>query len=99
MSPVEKRVAMKSLKKKGFEEDVSKEHIWYYHKFQGKETGIKTCVSHTKKIKDISGDLLTAMKNQLKLDTSEQVVDFLKCPMSRKDYLRVLEDKGFLSFS
>jgi len=50
---VDRKVAMKSLSKKGFHKKTDDDHIYYHHEYEGKETGVKTYFSHSKKEKDI----------------------------------------------
>ena len=61
-----------------------------YH--QGKKTGIRTELSHGRKI--VGGGLLGAIKRQLRLDSTEQLVDFIRCPMEYDDYIAHLQGKG-----
>ena len=76
----------RNLPKKGFRKEKSERHIYFYHEFEGKETGISTHISHSRKLKDISGDLLTCMRKQLRLNSNRQVVNLVNCPMDKKAY-------------
>jgi hypothetical protein len=93
---VDRRVAEESLQKKGFRGDRSKDHVHYYHQLDGRETGIKTWVSHSSKYKDIGPDNLKSMSRQLKLETTKQVEDLLKCPMTAEEYIAFLRGKNLL---
>ncbi len=93
---VDKRLAMKSLSKKGFKRDETGDHIYFLHQRDGKETGIKTYVSHSPKQKDISGDLLHSMKRQLRLQTTQEARDLLDCAMGAETYVNLLVDRGHL---
>ena len=88
--PIETRKFTQNLLKKGF---IEKEghHRYFFHIHDGKETGIKTKVSHTRKMKDISNDLISQIKKQLKLNNNSQVKDLANCPMSEKDYIDFLQ--------
>lgn len=84
-----------SLLRKGFARG-DKHHTYFHHKFQGRATGVYTYLSHTKKLRDITKDLLTAIRKQLKLDTNAQVADLANCPMDADQYNSILREKGLL---
>jgi hypothetical protein len=96
MSKVDRALAEKSLAGKGFERRESGDHIFYHHLYQGMESGIKTWVSHSKSYKDIGPGNVTSMKNQLKLDTLQQIKGLLTCPMTASEYNDILRQKGLL---
>ena len=83
----------KNLPKKGFRRDKSGHHIYFYHEYEGKETGAYTLISHSAKLKDMSGDLLLRMRKQLRLDTSREAVDLMKCPLDGEGFNRILVEK------
>jgi len=94
---VERRLAERSLKKKGFVKEKGKDHhIYYYHEYDGKRTGAYTFFSHTAKIKTIGSDLLKKMSRELYLDSIEETASLLACPMDGETYRRLLSDKGLL---
>ena len=86
----------KNLPRKGFYQKRSGDHIYFYHTYKGRETGIKTKLSHSKKVKDIADDLLTKMRKQLWLDINKQFVELVECPMSKAEYNSFLNQKGKL---
>lgn len=90
---IEKRDVESSLPKKGFERDDS-HHIYFKHRYQGKYTGAYTYVSHG--MKSIGDSIIKQMKNQLRLDSSRQVLDLVNCPISSDDYNQILRTKGQL---
>lgn len=90
---IEKRDVEASLPKKGFERDDS-HHIYFNHRYQGKYTGAYTYVSHG--MKSIGDSIIKQMKNQLRLNSSHQVVDLVKCPISSDQYVEILKSKGQL---
>lgn len=94
---VARRDVGSNLPKKGFRKNKSGDHIYFYHEWNGRETGAYTKISHTKKMKDIGGGLLTAMKLQLKLEANKQVVDLVTCPMSKEEYLEWLVEQRVFS--
>ena len=79
---VDRKQAEKSLKGKGFQRDKKGDHIFFYHYFEGVETGIKTYVSHSKKYRDIGPDNLESMRRQLRLESRNSLIQLLECPMS-----------------
>ena len=76
--------------------DKSRHHIYFIHEYNGNKTGVATFISHSKKLKDISGSLLNSIKSQLMLNSIKDTVDFLNCPMDEKAYNKILFEKGFL---
>ena len=83
----------KNLPKKGFRKERASHHIYFHHEYKGIETGVKTYISHSAKQKDIAGDLLTSMKKQLKLNSTKEAVELIKCPMDKEKYEKILIDK------
>lgn len=94
---VDRSVIEKNLKKKGFRKEKSGHHIYFYHEFNGQETGVYTKLSHSAKLKDISGDLLLSMRKQLRLETNKDAVDLFNCPMDKDKYNRVLIKNNIFS--
>lgn len=84
-----------SLLRKGFVLD-NRHHRYFLHKVDGRETGVKTKVSHGKKYKRLDESLQAVMKRQLKLDTSAEFRDLVECPMSADYYLAKLRAKGII---
>ena len=80
----------KNLPQKGFKKKNSGHHIYFHHEYNGIETGIKTYISHSVKQRDISGDLLSSMRKQLRLDNIKETVALIKCPMDKKEYEKIL---------
>lgn len=93
---VDRTKAERSLNKKGFCKNKSGDHIYYHHEFNGQRTGVSTKVSHTKKLKDISGDLLLCMRKQLCLDTNMQAINLLNCSMGKDEFNTIMKEKGIL---
>jgi len=93
---VSRNTAERSLTAKGFRREEDRDHRFYYLVIDGRETGIKTFFSHSKKHTDIQGDILSHIKRQLRLDHLSQAVDLLACPMSQEEYISILEAKGLL---
>lgn len=91
---VDRRDIESSLPQKGFRRESSGDHIYFYHEHNGRETGVSTRLSHSRKMRDISGDLLRSICRQLRLDRTQEVVDLLKCPMDGESYNEILIKKG-----
>lgn len=83
----------RNLPRKGFERTQS-HHIYFHHKINGRATGAYTYLSHSLKVRDLTRDLLTSIRKQLKLDSNAQVVDLVNCPMDGDEYNRILREKG-----
>ena len=86
--------AERSLVQKGFSKEKSGHHIYFYHEYNGLKTGVSTYISHSRKVKDISGDLLASIRKQLRLNKTKEAVDLLNCPMDRHIYNEILIEKG-----
>jgi len=92
---VERKNICKNLPKKGFEVEEA-HHIYFHYHYDGKDTGVYTYISHSTKHKDYSGRLMTEIRKQLRLDSNQDVVDLVNCPMDEETYQRILREKGFL---
>jgi predicted RNA binding protein YcfA (HicA-like mRNA interferase family) len=92
MSALDSKTTLKNLKKKGFKEvpgDHKRLELYYRGKF----------VSHTKishSNSDIDNYLIKQMSVQCNLD-KEQFIDLAKCPLSKEEYFKILEEKGLLN--
>lgn len=93
-----KRKVEQSLSAKGFEVDESDHHRFVYYTTKGKLTTIRTKTSHSKKMKDIGDPLVGAMAKQVRL-TRDQFVNLINCPLSRREYERLLLTAGLLAKS
>ena len=86
----------RNLPTKGFQEDRSGDHIYFYFWKDGKKTQFYTKVSHGSK-KEIMGDnLVKLMKRQLGLDTLAQVRALVECTMDQAQYVSTLQDANRL---
>ena len=93
---IPKRKIQQSLLRKGFVRRQG-DHEYFYHVYQGKETGVFTKISRgSSKYKDYGPHLLRLMKQELRLDTMEELLRLLRCPMDGEEYLTVLKGKGLL---
>ncbi|GAB1352748.1 MAG TPA: hypothetical protein PLK58_11620 [Candidatus Rifleibacterium sp.] len=93
---IDKDQIVKSLLKKGFAEETCKHHRQFFHIFEGRETGVRTYISHTPSLKVYGDSLLAKMKHQLRLNSKEDLGDFLNCPMSREQYVEKLISYGVI---
>jgi len=80
------------LSRKGFKPVEGHHHFLFFH-HDGKRTAVKTKVSHSKKV-EYGGNLLSAVRKQVLLDSNNQLCRLLDCPMSVEEYVKILIDKG-----
>jgi len=83
---------LKVLKRKGFSTKMSG-HIKLTFVHRGRDTSIRTWVSHGKR--DISDRLLGIMAEQLSL-SRRQFDDLVDCPLGGHELVALYEDKGVL---
>ena len=91
MSVIDSKTTLRNLKKKGFVES-NKDHK-YLHLYLNDRFVLSTKISHGSS--DIGEELIRAMSFQCALSKSE-FLDLAKCPMSKDEYLEILERKGLL---
>lgn len=82
------------LLRKGFQESNSDHWKFVYYNLYGQKTSIFTKISYGSKHKDVSDDNLGKMAKQCRLSRGE-FDDLLDCPLSREEYERKLQEKGF----
>jgi hypothetical protein len=91
--PLDKKKTKKNLKKKGFFENPSKNHIHYtYFTLSGIKSSITTKISHSIKDKDISDDLISCMAHDCRI-TNQEFKDLANCPLSQENYEKTVFDK------
>jgi hypothetical protein len=94
MSVLDAKKTYQNLKKKGFVESTKKspdhKYLELYH--EGKYV-THTKISHNSS--DLDNYLIKQMAIQCKLDKSD-FIDLANCPLSKKDYLAILDKKGML---
>jgi len=83
---------LRALKRKGFSTKMSG-HIKLTFVHRGRDTSIRTWVSHGKR--DISDRLLGIMAEQLSL-SRRQFDDLVDCPLGGHELVALYEDKGVL---
>lgn len=77
------------IKRKGFSQS-NRDHRYYILYINGKKEGA-TFLSHGKN-QDIGPSLLNAMAKELGIST-EDFIDFVKCPLTTADYLRKKKER------
>lgn len=92
---VERRTIESNLPTKGFVEERT-HHRYFYHEYHGRRTGAYAYTSYGTKYKTYGASLLKLMKKTLRLDTTKQVVDLAKCPITGESYNQILVQKGIL---
>ena len=63
-------------------------HEFYYLMINGKKQNVHTYLSHGKK--DYDKSLLSQIKKQLKFDNTENLENFLDCPLTKENYIQML---------
>jgi hypothetical protein len=86
----------RNLPAKGFTREDS-HHRYFYHEVQGKRTGAYAYTSHGSQYRTYGPELISRMKNTLKLDYNRQVIDLCNCPISGQDYNKSLAAKEDMS--
>ena len=94
MSVIDTKKTYRNLRSKGFTDSIkrSDDHKWVDF-FHDKKYVLSTKVSHGGK--DIGNYLIKKMSLQCHLDKND-FMDLAKCPLSKEDYLEILEKKGLL---
>jgi len=93
--PITKRNAKRALQDKGFKEDNSRDHDYWFFYHNGKKTNCYTYFSHGSG-RDIPRTIIKKMKRELQLDTDQQVRDLLNCPLSMDELVAILSSKGYI---
>lgn len=87
-----KRDIKSALERKGFVKAEGK-HEFYVLMVNGKQSGIQTKLSHGSKI-EYSRKVLSFMCKQLGFDNMAELKNFIECPLSKDEYVRILENKN-----
>ena len=92
--PVKVRDLDSALRKKGFQEaSGNRDHTYYFLFHNGKKTNIFTKISHGEK--EIHDGLCSSIARGIKL-TKGQFNDFVDCPLSYEDYVKLLTEASHL---
>jgi len=81
-----------ALRSKGFDRDVSGDHIYYSFG----DTRVKTKMSHGMMGSSISAKLISDMARQLHI-TKKQFLALIDCPLDETGYRAILEETGIIS--
>ena len=94
MAVLDAKKTYKNLLKKGFDDASSKsdDHKWLELFYDGKLV-LHTKISHGEK--DLGDFLIKQMSLQCKLDKTD-FMDLAHCPLSKKQYFEILEEKGYI---
>lgn len=85
------RKIRESLMKKGFAEDRSRDHAYYWLVVDGKETGIKTKISHAET--ECRDTLLGFMAKQVQLSRKD-FLNLVDCSLGKETYHELLRQTG-----
>ena len=88
------RKVQSALERKGFVKKGSGHKHFIYHTLDGMKTSVRTMISHGRGNAVIGDDLLHRMAQQCHLQKSE-FENLIECPLSRKDYERMLYGKKY----
>lgn len=94
MNTLDPKKTYRNLKKKGFSDTVnnSSDHK-YLELFHNNKLVLHTKISHSNE--DIRKHLIKMMSFQCNLTKSE-FIDLANCPLTKENYLEILENKGLL---
>lgn len=85
----------KALVSKGFIEITGTNHDLFILEVEGKKTQVSTFTSRGSKYKSYGTNLLGAMKQQLKL-TSSELLQLIDCPLTYDRYIELLKERSIL---
>ena len=94
--PKPRKKIQASLKLKGFREDEKTKHRYYHFIYKGKVNGVNTFVSRDTKYKEFGDSLLSRMWKQLHLNSKQELLDLVDCPMDQEQLIDLLRTNGIL---
>lgn len=77
-----------ALQKKGFKQQQSRHHDYFWLYVGNKKTAINTYVSRGES--DFSEPILSARRKQMSLATKDQILNFIDCSLSHDAYVEFL---------
>lgn len=90
--PIKQREFQKAVLKKGFVVVKQSEHCYFYLKNSDDQiTNVRTKMSQHGSLKDISEDLLSVMYKQLHFETKDEMMRFIDCKKTYKEYIASLK--------
>ena len=90
------RACRAALEKKGFVLERRTRDDLYYLYYAGKKTSVFTKVSQGRG-EDLRDRILGKIRMQLRLETNNQLRDFVECPMTGDDYAAYLIEKDVIA--
>lgn len=85
--------ARRALCGKGFKEDRSRDHCYYFYHFENKKSHINTKISHGET--ELNDYLCTAMAKQIRL-TKTQFTKLIECDLTAEAYQQLLFAGGHI---
>ena len=98
MAQIDRSKIIGSLLKKGFKLSENDHHKYQFY-YKGKETSVRTKISHGSNYKTYGDILIGQIKKQLKLRTMKETREFLTCTLSEKKYIKILLDQKIISLN
>jgi hypothetical protein len=80
-----------ALTRKGFERR-NTHHTYFHFKYEGRDIGVSTRISQGEK--EIGVGLAKRMRIQMCLDTNNDFIRFVECPLTQDDYVAMLKKNG-----
>ena len=90
---IDRRSLERALKKKGFIEAPGDHRYYVYVTKDGRQTHVRTKVSHSPKFKVIDRTLEPQIRRQLHLNR-DQLAALVKCPLTQEGYEAILIQAG-----
>jgi hypothetical protein len=90
-----RREIASALTKKGFQEVIGPDHIYYFFSVNGIKTQIRTKLSHSDRT-EYDDTLLADIRKQLKFDNKKELIEFIECPRTYEEYVSMLMDKSII---
>lgn len=82
-----------ALLSKGFIRSDSN-HRFFHLYVDGKRTPIRTYLSHG--VSEYGDDLLSKVRQQMKLRSKKELLEFIDCPVTHEDYVEIVREAGLL---
>lgn len=100
MADIKRNLIKKSILKKGFQlkkDSKNSGHDVYWLHYNDKDyPNIRVKISRGSSYRTYGQSLLGKMKKSLELDTTADVESLFNCPLSKDEYLAILEEKEII---
>jgi len=96
LNQISSKELAKAVEKKGFTLESESNDKFYRLYYRGRKTGVFTKVSHGQMTYSRNNGMLGAVRRQLQLRTNMELSDFLECPLSYEDYIRILLERNII---